>query len=91
MRADAVLPADIHDSIVELVARIDPQRAYPYFRSTQGWDRAMVDAQVLTALDDASTTPITKYAPIDPTKTYRVRARRADAVADYIEKRALYR
>jgi hypothetical protein len=38
----------------ELVARIDPQRAYPYFRSTQGWDRAMVDAQVLTALDDAS-------------------------------------
>ena len=38
----------------ELVARIDPQRAYAYFLATQGWDRAMVDAQVLTALDDAS-------------------------------------
>ena len=32
----------------ELVARIDPQRAYAYFLATQGWDRAMVDAQVLT-------------------------------------------
>ena len=38
----------------ELVARIDPQRAYAFFLETQGWDRAMVDAQVLTALDDAS-------------------------------------
>ena len=38
----------------ELVARIDPQRAYRYFLATQGWDRAMVDAQVLTPLDDAS-------------------------------------
>jgi len=36
----------------ELVARIDPAKAYDYFRRTQGWDRAMVDAQVLTALDD---------------------------------------
>jgi Astacin (Peptidase family M12A) len=38
----------------ELVARIDPQKAYPYFLATQGWDKAMVDAQVLTPLDDAS-------------------------------------
>jgi hypothetical protein len=36
----------------ELVARIDPAKAYDYFRRTQGWDRAMVDAQVLTSLDD---------------------------------------
>ena len=35
-----------------LVARIDPQKAYDYFRRTQGWDRAMVDQQVLTSLDD---------------------------------------
>ena len=38
----------------ELVARIDPQKAYRYFRATQRWDRRMVDAQVLTPLDDAS-------------------------------------
>jgi hypothetical protein len=38
----------------ELVARIDPEKAYAYFRLTQGWDRATVDAQVLTALDDRS-------------------------------------
>ncbi len=36
----------------ELVARIDPQKAYPYFWATQRWDKAMVDAQVLTPLDD---------------------------------------
>jgi len=37
-----------------LVARIDPEKAYVYFLQTQGWDKAMVDAQVLTPLDEAS-------------------------------------
>lgn len=36
----------------ELVARIDPEKAYVYFLDTQGWDKATVDAQVLTPLDD---------------------------------------
>lgn len=36
----------------ELIARIDPQKAYDYFLRTQGWNKAMVDAQVLTSLDD---------------------------------------
>jgi Astacin (Peptidase family M12A) len=35
----------------ELVARIDPNKAYEYFLRTQGWTRDVVDAQVLTALD----------------------------------------
>jgi len=38
----------------QLVARIDRNKAYEYFLRTQGWDRAMVDAQVLTSLDDRS-------------------------------------
>jgi hypothetical protein len=38
----------------ELVGRIDPVKAYPYFLATQGWSREMVDQQVLTPLDDAS-------------------------------------
>jgi hypothetical protein len=38
----------------ELVARIDPQKAYDYFRRTQGWNRTTVDQQVLTPLDDRS-------------------------------------
>jgi hypothetical protein len=38
----------------ELVARIDPRKAYKWFLETQGWDKAMVDAQVLTPLDDRS-------------------------------------
>jgi hypothetical protein len=38
----------------ELVARIDPERAYEYFGRTQGWNRQMVDQQVLTPLDDRS-------------------------------------
>jgi hypothetical protein len=38
----------------ELIARIDPKKAYPYFLANQGWDKAMVDAQVLTPLDDAT-------------------------------------
>jgi hypothetical protein len=37
-----------------LVARIDPQKAYAYFLRTQGWDKATVDAQVLTPLNEAS-------------------------------------
>jgi hypothetical protein len=43
-----------------LIARIDPEKAYQYFLTTQGWDRPMVDAQVLTPLDERSimgTTP----------------------------------
>jgi Astacin (Peptidase family M12A) len=36
----------------DLVARIDPQKAYKYFLETQGWDKATVDAQVLTPLDE---------------------------------------
>jgi hypothetical protein len=35
----------------ELVARIDPAKAYAYFLRTQGWDRQTVDQQVLTPLD----------------------------------------
>jgi hypothetical protein len=38
----------------ELVSRIDPAKAYPYFLATQGWDRTTVDQQVLTALDENS-------------------------------------
>ncbi len=38
----------------ELVARIDPQKAYKWFLETQGWPKDVVDAQVLTPLDDAS-------------------------------------
>jgi hypothetical protein len=38
----------------ELVARIDPQKAYDYFLRTQGWDKQTVDQQVLTALDDST-------------------------------------
>jgi Astacin (Peptidase family M12A) len=38
----------------ELIALIDPNKAYEYFQQTQGWDRAMVDAQVLTPLDQKS-------------------------------------
>jgi len=37
----------------ELVERIDPQKAYPYFLQTQGWDKQTVDEQVLTPLDEA--------------------------------------
>jgi len=38
----------------ELVARIDPSKAYPYFLTTQGWDKQTVDEQVLTPLDERS-------------------------------------
>jgi hypothetical protein len=36
----------------ELVDRLDREKTYAYFRRTQGWDRATVDQQVLTPLDD---------------------------------------
>lgn len=35
-----------------LVARIDPAKAYTWFLQTYGWDKATVDAQVLTPLDE---------------------------------------
>jgi len=38
----------------DLVARIDPAKAYAYFSRTQGWDRRTVDFQVLKALDERS-------------------------------------
>jgi astacin (peptidase family M12A) len=38
----------------ELIAHIDREKAYDYFWRTQGWDRTMVDQQVLTPLDDDS-------------------------------------
>ena len=38
----------------ELIAQIDPEKAYEYFWRTQGWDRTTVDEQVLTPLDDRS-------------------------------------
>jgi hypothetical protein len=37
-----------------LVARIDPSKAYKWFLATYGWDKATVDAQVLTTLSEAS-------------------------------------
>lgn len=37
-----------------LVARIDPAKAYKWFLEKYGWDKATVDAQVLTALNEAS-------------------------------------
>ncbi len=37
-----------------LVARIDPAKAYAWFLRTYGWDKATVDAQVLTPLNEAS-------------------------------------
>jgi hypothetical protein len=36
----------------EVVARIDPEKAYAYFKRTQGWNRQMVNSQVLTPLND---------------------------------------
>jgi hypothetical protein len=38
----------------ELVARLDRQKCYDYFKRTQGWEPQMVDAQVLTPLDQRS-------------------------------------
>jgi hypothetical protein len=36
----------------ELIARIDPQKAYRWFASTQNWGKQVVDEQVLTAIED---------------------------------------
>jgi hypothetical protein len=38
----------------DLVARIDPDKAYAYFLENDGWDKQTVDQQVLTALDENS-------------------------------------
>jgi Astacin (Peptidase family M12A) len=38
----------------QIVARIDPAKAFSYFRRTQGWSRAEVRAQVLTPIEDSS-------------------------------------
>lgn len=38
----------------EIVARIDREKAYAYFLRTQGWNRTMVDQQVLTPLEQQS-------------------------------------
>lgn len=38
----------------DLVARINRTKAYAYFLRTQGWDKATVDQQVLTPLDEAT-------------------------------------
>ena len=40
----------------ELVALIDAQKAYDFFLQTQGWDKNMVDQQVLTPIDASSLT-----------------------------------
>ena len=37
-----------------LVDLIDPEKAYPYFLRTQGWDKTTVDQQVLTPLSEVS-------------------------------------
>jgi len=37
-----------------LIARIDPQKAYQWFLVTYGWDKATVDSQVLTPLDEVT-------------------------------------
>jgi hypothetical protein len=39
----------------DVVARLDPAKCYAYFERTQGWDRAMIDAQILKPLDMAGT------------------------------------
>jgi hypothetical protein len=38
----------------QIVAKIDPNKAIAYFRRTQGWSKAQVQAQVLTAIEDSS-------------------------------------
>jgi Astacin (Peptidase family M12A) len=37
-----------------MISRIDPAKAYPWFLQTYGWDKATVDAQVLTPLNEVS-------------------------------------
>jgi len=38
----------------DIVARIDPQKAYTWFWNTYRWDKATVDAQVLTPLNEST-------------------------------------
>lgn len=38
----------------DLVSRLDPNKTRAYFFRTSGWQRGMVDAQVLTPLDEAT-------------------------------------
>ena len=38
----------------EIVNNIDPQKAFAYFLQADGWDQAMVTAQVLTPLDNSA-------------------------------------
>ncbi len=46
-----------------LVALIDPKKAYPYFLETQGWNKQVVDQQVLTPIEESS---LTGTNPPDP-------------------------
>jgi hypothetical protein len=46
-----------------LVAKIDPNKAYPYFLDTQGWSKEVVDQQVLTPIEESS---LTGTNPPDP-------------------------
>jgi hypothetical protein len=47
----------VHEHVrQELVNLIDPQKAYDYFLQTQGWDKTMVDQQVLTPIEESSLT-----------------------------------
>ncbi|MCX7101772.1 MAG: M12 family metallopeptidase [Methylobacter sp.] len=47
----------------EIVARIDPVKAKAYFLANDGWDAAMVTAQVLTPLDNSA---LIRTATADP-------------------------
>jgi hypothetical protein len=38
----------------QIIAKLDPEKTYEYFRRTQGWDRQTVNQQVLTPLEEAS-------------------------------------
>ena len=51
----------------EFVQRIDPAKAYTYFRRTEGWTKRDVDQQVLTPLSNASifrTAPAVGWPPL---------------------------
>jgi Astacin (Peptidase family M12A) len=54
----------IHEHMRQaLVDLIDPAKAYDYFLQTQGWNKAVVDQQVLTPIEESS---LTGTAPPDP-------------------------
>jgi hypothetical protein len=50
-----ILGAEHEHMRPEIVARIDPAKAYPYFLEREHWDKEMVDSQVLTPLDMTGT------------------------------------